>query len=95
MNQDQAIALARKVAKKHSTAHAYLNNAASPDWLPHEWVVDAIMQAAGDPLGELHAALYRALNTDERGGVEWLHRLCDAIDPNPIPELFNARNKAS
>jgi thymidylate synthase (FAD) len=47
MTQEEAVELARSVAAKHNTAHGYLaDSATDPNWLPHEWVVDAILAAA-------------------------------------------------
>lgn len=44
MTRDEAIALAIEHAKK--SPHAYTQGAKTGDWYPHDWVVDAILDAA-------------------------------------------------
>ena len=49
MNQAQAIAIARMFAMRHTGTHSYLprTECDADLWTPHEWVVDAILWAAG------------------------------------------------
>lgn len=49
MNRNDAIDLARAHALAHGQDHAYLptTGAEAAEWLPHSWVVDAIVAAFG------------------------------------------------
>lgn len=49
MNRNDAIDLARAHALAHGQDHAYLptTDAEAAEWLPHSWVVDAIVAAFG------------------------------------------------
>ncbi|QQM14842.1 hypothetical protein [Stenotrophomonas phage BUCT555] len=44
MNREQAIAHARQYAKAHEGDHQYMNKV-DENWMPHEWVIDALMHA--------------------------------------------------
>lgn len=45
MTREEAIEHAKKVAAKHSE-HDYLKAAdTDPEWMPHEWVIEALMTA--------------------------------------------------
>jgi len=49
MSRSDAIALAKRHAARASGAKDapnYLSTAANPDWMPHAWVIDAILAAA-------------------------------------------------
>ena len=48
MNRNDAIDHARDCALAHAQDHAYLptSEAEAAEWLPHAWVVDAIVSAA-------------------------------------------------
>lgn len=50
MTRDEAIALAKKHAAK--SPHLYAINADQFEWRPHEWVVDAILEAYNDGFAE-------------------------------------------
>lgn len=52
MTRDQAIALAKAHAQKHAQDHAYLEDSDCADWMPHEWVIDAVLAAAPKPLSD-------------------------------------------
>lgn len=50
MNREQAIAIARSAALNYEQRAAYsylpVNEAQAANWMPHGWVIDAIMQTA-------------------------------------------------
>jgi hypothetical protein len=50
-----------------------------------------VLRLSGQPYQDLRRAVDRALNTDERPAA-WLFELSNAMDANPIPPIFNARN---
>jgi hypothetical protein len=52
MTRDQAIDIARRRALNSRDTHAYLpvTQADAATWMPHEWVIDAILWAAGFPV---------------------------------------------
>lgn len=51
MNRDEAIELARKhaiEASKKEGAMRYLQLSDHPEWMPHDWVINAILEVADD-----------------------------------------------
>jgi hypothetical protein len=55
MTRDEAILLARMFAARDHWRYDYLRHAREPDWVPHEWVIDAILVAAYDVDAKLPA----------------------------------------
>jgi hypothetical protein len=46
MTRDEAIEIARKHARESIADFSYLADVDEPNWMPHEWVIDAILEAA-------------------------------------------------
>lgn len=80
MHQDKAIELARDSALNCGERHDYMP--ATPllaeDWMPHRWVVDAMLMAAHE--AEQWAIRYRNGNTQLLGLLMKLHAGDDILD---------------
>lgn len=69
MTRDEAITIAKRAAQHHSTDHAYLADSDSPDWMPHEWVIEAVMAAASQPASEPNARLLELADRIDYGAL--------------------------
>jgi hypothetical protein len=67
LTRDQAIEIARRAALAQETrqpaTHGYLPTPTNvSSWTPHDWVVDALIEASAGPPGTLHHELYSVID---------------------------------
>ena len=88
ITRQQAILIAKRCALRREREHSYLTHADDPDWMPHEWVVDAILVAAHLNNAALQDRLSLPCNLKQYSdsmqctlcGLAW-----DITDPDPPP----------
>lgn len=69
MTRDEAISLAKTHAQRHVTDHAYLTDSDCSDWMPHEWVIEAVMAAASQAANEPNARLLELADRIDYGAL--------------------------